>query len=95
MTATSVDGAGEPEDGLIVAVGIAVTIWGDGVRGGVIAPSPILFEAYKFECENTTEATTRRVRRMTDTPVTKRFFPVLVSVCPPKTLLRSIINLRS
>ena len=92
MTATPNDGAGErSEGGRIVAVGVAVTIWG----GGVIARSPMLFEAYKFECEDITEPTTRRIKRISDIPLINRFLPVLVSACPPKTLLRSIINRRS
>jgi hypothetical protein len=96
MIATSDDGAGgRSEGGLIAAVGVAVTIWGGAVRGGAIARSPMLFEAYKFECEDITEPTTRRTKRTSDIPLTNRFFLVLVSVCPPKTLLRSIINRRS
>ncbi len=96
MAVTSDDGAGEqPEDGLIVSVGVAATVWGGGARGGVIACSPMLFDAYKFECEDTIEPTTRRIKRMIDIPLINRFFPALINVCPLKTLLGSIINRRS
>lgn len=84
-TVTSDDGAGERhEGGLIAAVGVAATIWRVGVRGGVIARSPMLFEAYKFECEDTIEPTTRRIKRITGSPVTNRFFSGSCQCMPSK-----------
>ena len=82
----------EPEDGLIEVIGAGVTIWEGGVRAGAIPSSPMLFDAYKLECENTTKGTTRRIRRITNIPLINRIFPVFGNIFPRKTLLRSTVN---
>lgn len=55
----------------------------------------MLFEAYKLGCKDSTEPTTRRTKRISDIPLTNRFFSILVSICSPKIRLRSMINRRS